>query len=214
MCLLGASRLVLSPRLQTYSVDYAKTFSPIAEIGFLSPLPPILIDPCFYWMSRMSCCMVIPMSKSIWKNYLGLLFMERIVRCVTFTSLFFIKAWFGKFDDIVLRFGMRHCHFDYSISEWHWWVEGLPNASLIWKTWAWVFRWWDRWMELVYLRWSMAWMFWRTLVYWDRDLWIQLWSQCQTLCWSDEVASFRIILWSILLITMFSRFYGSVSCLD
>lgn len=121
MCLLGASRLVLSPRLQTYSVDYTKTFSPIAEIGFLSPLPPILIDPCFYWMSRMSCCMVIPMSKSIWKNYLGLLFMERIVRCVTcvtFTSLFFIKAWFGKFDDIVLRFGMRHCHFDYSISEW------------------------------------------------------------------------------------------------
>ena len=25
------------------------------------------------------------------------------------------RAWFGKFSEVVLKFGLRHCHFDHSV---------------------------------------------------------------------------------------------------
>ena len=117
------ARLVAKGYTQTYDVGYAETLSPVAKISSVRILISLAADlgwPLFQLDVK---------NASLNGDLKGEVYMEQQPRfvaqgesgkvCRLQNAIYGLKqsprAWFGKFSEVVLKFGLRHCHSDHSV---------------------------------------------------------------------------------------------------
>ena len=115
--------LVAKGYTQTYGVDYAETFSPVAKkisVRILISLAANLGWPLFQLdvknaflngNSKEEVYMEQPLGFVAQKESRNVCRMHKAIYGLKQSP----KAWFGKFNEVVLKFGLRRCHFDYSV---------------------------------------------------------------------------------------------------
>ncbi|KAH7845799.1 hypothetical protein Vadar_006185 [Vaccinium darrowii] len=117
------ARLVAKGYTQTYGVDYAETFSPVAKIN--SVLILISLAANFSWpLFQLDVKNAFLHGDLIEEVYMeqppGFVAQgERSRVCRLRKALYGLKqsppAWFGRFSDTMLQFGMRRSHSDHSV---------------------------------------------------------------------------------------------------
>ena len=115
--------LVAKGYTQTYGVDYAETFSPVAKkisVRILISLAANLGWPLFQLDVKNAFLNGNSKEEVYMEQPLGFVAQgESGNVCRLHKAIYGLKqspkAWFGKFSEIGLKFGLRRCHFDHFV---------------------------------------------------------------------------------------------------
>ena len=108
---------------RTYGVDYAETFSPVAKISsvrILISLAANLDWPLFQLDVKNAFLNGNLKEEAYMEQSPGFVAQAESGKvCRLHKAIYSLKqsprAWFGKFSEVVLKFGLRHCHSDHSM---------------------------------------------------------------------------------------------------
>ena len=117
------AHLVAKGYTQTYGVDYVETFSPVAKISsvwILISLAANLGWPLFQ-LDVKNAFLNSDLKEEVYMEQPpGFVAQgESGIVCRLHKAIYNLKqsprAWFGKFSEVVLKFGLRRCHSDHSV---------------------------------------------------------------------------------------------------
>ena len=117
------ARLVAKGYTQTYGVDYAETFSHVAKISFVQILISLAANlgwPLFQLDVKNAFLNGDLKEEVYMEQPPGFIAQGESGKvCKLHKAIYGLKqsprVWFGKFSEVVLKFGLRRCHSDHSL---------------------------------------------------------------------------------------------------